>query len=86
MIRAVLALGAFLSVFLFPYPLTALLSFVASLYLPGVALLVGILVDLLYYVPEAAPYGLPAASLFGLFLSLVALVVRRFVRARIIGG
>ena len=81
MTRSVLAAAAVLSVFLFPYPLTLLLSFLASLYLTPVALVVGILADLVYFAPGAAP--VPFMSLLGGGLSVLALLVRRFVKARI---
>lgn len=83
MIRAILVLAALLSPFLFPYPYTLLLSFIASLYVPPAALLSGIVTDLFYYVPAA---GLPLGLIFGALLSVIALFVRRFIKARIIGG
>lgn len=84
MMRIVLAAAAFLSPFFFPFPATLVLAALASLYLPPIALLVGILTDLLYYTPGAATW--PIATILGLFISLAALLVRRFLKARIIAG
>lgn len=72
---------AVLSVFFFPFPLTVLLSFVASLYVPVAGLFIGAFADLLYYTPHASAY--PIALVLGAVVSLVAFIVRRFVRARV---
>jgi hypothetical protein len=86
MVRLALSLSAFLSLFFFPYPLTLALSFVASLYIPFAALIVGICADLVYLSWPEGGSALPVATLLGGALSLGALFVRRFVRERIIGG
>ncbi len=83
MIRYVFILAALASVFLFPYPATLFLSFVAGAFFPPMPLITGILVDLYYHVPGAAV--LPWGTVWGLVLSLVCVGVRRFVKARIIG-
>lgn len=82
MIRIVFSIVAFLSPFFFPFSLTLLLSFLAGLFLPVIPLIVGILVDLLYYVPDASL--LPLGTLYGALLAVVSYVVRQFVKARII--
>lgn len=87
--RVVLTLAAVASLFLFPYPMTLVLSAMASLYVPWAGLSVGVLADLLYFVPlspENPGISFPLASLTGALISLIALFVRRFVRERIIGG
>jgi Na+/H+ antiporter NhaA len=87
--RGVVILLSFISLFVFPYPLTLLLSFVASLCVPWIALLLGLLADALYYTPlPAGESGLsfPYATLIGMCLTLLALFVRRFVRERIMQG
>jgi uncharacterized membrane protein (UPF0136 family) len=87
MIRSILTLASFLSLFLFPYPYTLLLSFVASLFFPWVSLVVGIIADTVYFVPHPPQGGglsIPYATLFGACASLLALFVRRFMKARII--
>lgn len=78
------ALAAFFSPFVFPFPATILLSLAASIFFPPVALLAGLLTDFLYYTPGASAW--PVASTLGLFLSVLGLFVRRFLKARIIGG
>lgn len=83
MIRAALLLSTFASVFLFPYPLTLVLSFAAGIYVPLTPLAAGIVTDLYYHVRGAS--ALPLGTLWGLSLTLLAVVVRRFVKARIIG-
>lgn len=87
MMRALFVLLAFLSLFLFPYPYTVLLSLIASLYLPFAALVVGVLADILYFSPLPPSSGglsLPVGTLLGALLSVLALFVRRFVKTRII--
>lgn len=82
MMRILFSLLAIASAFLFPYPATLILSFVAGLFVPVIPLIVGILVDLYYHVPGASP--LPFATLIGASVSIAAVLVRRFVKARII--
>lgn len=81
MIRVALVIGAFLSPFLFPYPFTLFLSFLASMTMPWVALLVGLLVDALFFTPQGG--GIPLATILGGVASLGAIIVRRFIKARI---
>ncbi len=84
MIRSVLIIAAVLSPLWFPYPLTLVLSFAASLVLPGAGLFVGIFTDVLYFNPQVSM--IPVASVTGAAISLGAVLVRRFVKARIIHG
>ncbi len=84
MIRIVLSVAALLSPFLFPYPATLLLSIAASLLFPPIGLLAGLLTDLAYFVPAASV--LPVATVTGLAISVISVFVRRFFKARIIGG
>lgn len=84
MIRILLTVIALIAPFLFPYPFTLVLSFAGALAFPVVGLLVGALVDLLYYVPHPGIY--PLATFTGVFIFVAAFFVRRFVKARIIGG
>lgn len=83
-IRVLLAALAALSPFFFPYPATVLLSFAASLFFPYLALGIGILTDALYLAPNAAFF--PVATGIGAVTSLLAFFVRRFIKARIMGG
>ncbi len=85
MIRILLSVLTFISLFLFPYPFTAALSFAASLSFPWLALVVGFLAELLYYAGSETYRPLPLALITGAVLSLAALFVRRFVRERIMG-
>ncbi len=84
MMRYALAALALLSPFLFPYPATLAFSFAASVFLPPVGLLAGLLTDVLYYTPGAS--GWPIAVIAGLFISIIGFFVRRFLKTRIIGG
>jgi hypothetical protein len=81
MIRAILLVAAFVSIFLFPYPATFILSFIASLFFPPAALIAGIITDLVYFVPGA--YAFPLGIVLGALLSLIAFFVRRFAKTRI---
>ena len=81
-VRILTILLAFLSILWFPYSYTLALSFLASLFFAPVGVVVGIVTDLLY-----APVlvgSLPVATLHGVVISLVAYVVGRFIRSRII--
>lgn len=80
-LRWMVILAAFVAPFFFPFPFTLLLAFLASLFVPPVALGVGVLVDLLYY-----SSGLPTGTVWGLGLFILGFFVRRFIKARIIGG
>lgn len=84
MIRYALTILALLSPFFFPFSATLVLAFAASVFIPPVALVVGLLSDFLYYTPGASFW--PMASMWGLLLSICGLLVRRFLKARIIGG
>ncbi len=79
--RVVFGAAALLSPFMFPYPFTMLLSFVASLYFPPLGFLVGVLTDFLYYTPSAFP--VPLATVLGIFISVGAFFMQRFLKARI---
>ena len=78
MIRYALIGLAFLSLFVFPWPLTVALTFVASLYIPPLALLMGALAEILY-----GTGGMPYALIVGVVGSVVAYFVRRLIKTRI---
>jgi hypothetical protein len=84
MIRAILVAAAILAPFFFPWPYAALLAFVAALYFPMLGLFLGVFFDFLYYTPGAAHF--PHATVFGACGALIAFVVRRFIKTRIIGA
>jgi hypothetical protein len=78
-VRAGIIILSCVSPFLFPSAITALLAFAAALIFPPLALLLGILMDLLY---EPSNYW-PIASIVGAILCVLALLVRSFVKTRI---
>ncbi len=80
-LRSICIASAFFSPFFFPYPLTLLLSLIASAFVPWIAVVVGIMQDALFMIPYEG--RIPTATLLGAGASVVALVVRRFVKARI---
>ena len=67
----------------FPWPLTALLAFIASFTEPLVPLAVGLLADTLYYTPSAG--ALPLFTLAGAALTAAAFFVRSRLRPSPIG-
>lgn len=82
MIRnGILTISTFVSVVLFPWPLTVLLALVASFFEPLVPLAAGLFADTLYYVPHSGTW--PTATLYGFGLSIVAALVRRQLRSSI---
>ncbi len=81
MIRAIFILASVLSIFFFPYPATLLLSFLASLFLPVIGVATGALVEIIYATPQATSY--PIGLLLGAAASAAALLIRRFVKARV---
>lgn len=80
-LRVVFVGMAFISPFLFPYPFTLALSFIASVFAPWVAVSVGLLMDAIFMIPHQ--HTVPLATLVGAGISFGALIVRRFVKARI---
>lgn len=83
MIRnGILTIATFVSIILFPWPLTALLAFSASFFEPLVPLSAGVFADTLYYSPQT---GLPLFTLYGLIVSVVAVLVRRQMRTSTMG-
>ncbi len=85
MMGSVLRIGcigmALLSPLLFPYSMTIVLSFAASLFVPWLAVLVGMFSDALYFIPGISV--LPTGTIYGIFISLAAVLVHRFAKARI---
>ncbi|MDO8624015.1 MAG: hypothetical protein Q7R54_01540 [bacterium] len=81
MIRVVLVGAAFFSPFFFPIGMTALLALVGAVVSPLVPLLVGLLVDTLYYGPGT--YAFPLYSLLGGLATLGAFGMHRFVETSI---
>lgn len=82
MIRILVLLSALISLFIFPWQVSLAFMFAASLFLPPAGLALGIIADLIYFVPGAA--FMPFFTLFGLVFFGIALLVHRFVKTRII--
>lgn len=68
----------------FPWPLTVAFAVIASLFVPPVILLAGVLMDILYYVPGA--YPVPLYTILGLVGFIIAEIVHSFMKARIMGA
>ncbi|MGH7175314.1 MAG: hypothetical protein ACREGR_03080 [Minisyncoccia bacterium] len=77
---ALLAL-ALLAPFIFPWPLAALLTLAAAFFFPLAPLAVGALAEALYYAHGA--YSFPLFLTLGVFTTLLALFVHRFVETSI---
>lgn len=74
---------ALIALFIFPWQVALIAVFGASLLTPLSGIALGIIADLVYYVPGAA--FLPYFSLFGLAATVIGFLVQRFVKTRIIG-
>lgn len=82
--RFFLVLFAFAGVVFFPWPLALLIAIAASFFVPFLPLATGLFADTLYYVPHAA--ALPYATLLGAGATVLALVVRSWLKTGIIRG
>lgn len=74
----------FVSVVLFPWPLTVFLVFAFSFFEPLMPLVIGIFADTLYYAPQA--YAIPLYTLYGIICTSGIFFVRSRLRASIIEG
>lgn len=70
----------FLSLFLFPWPLTAVLAVGASFAFPLAALALGLAADALYYPGTGIPY----ATLLGLAVMVFSYFVQQFAKRNIL--
>lgn len=75
--RGILTFVSFIFAVFLPWPLTAVIVLVASLFEPFLPLAVGLFIDVLYYTPYTGV--LPLFTLFG----VVATVIAFFVRSRL---
>ena len=82
MLRLSATLLALAGIVAFPWPLAASFVMIAALFAPSLALIAGVAMDILYYVPGA--YPVPLFTLLGLAGFIVAHFVHGFVKARII--
>lgn len=78
-VKASIIILACVAPFVFPSIITAALAFSAALIFPPLAIVLGMLTDLLY---EPGNYW-PLASIVGVLLCILAVVVRSFVKTRI---
>jgi hypothetical protein len=78
-LRVALCILAIASPFFFPWPYTMVLGLAAALFFPPIALIVGVLVDTLYFNGS----GLPLFTLYGIVGAGGAYVVQQFVKNRI---
>jgi hypothetical protein len=83
-LRLVVVLAALASIFMLPWPVTAALILAAGFFVPPASLALGVVADLAYFSPGAALF--PYFSLYGAACTLVAVLVHRFVKTRIISG
>ena len=74
MMRGALAISSFLSVIVFPWPFTVLVTFLASLLEPLIPLSAGLFADMLYYSPQAG--AVPFYTLCGALLTALVYFVR----------
>lgn len=81
--NGILTVATFISVLLFPWPLSVLFAVAASFFEPLVPFAAGIFADTLYYAPYAGT--LPVFTLYGLGLSIIAVFVRSRLSTGIIG-
>lgn len=81
MIRIVLPILTFFSLFFFPYPLSAFLILASAALLPFSGLALGVFADVLYYSPGAE--FLPVWSIGGAIATILSLLMQRFVKTRI---
>ncbi len=74
-------LFALISLFIFPWQVSLAALFAAALSFPPSGIALGLLADLLYFVPGSA--FMPYITLFGLLSTAASLLVHRFVKTRI---
>ena len=82
MMRRVLVLGAFLSALWFPWPLTVCVAIGVSLLEPLVPLAIGLLLDILYFVPPVSVF--PHFTVWGAAVTMIAFFVHSRLKTSII--
>ncbi|HEX5774978.1 MAG TPA: hypothetical protein VFY28_03410 [Candidatus Paceibacterota bacterium] len=84
MFRIALILLSVIAPLMFPWPLSLALLLLAALSFPAIALLGGVLMDVLYFAPGAAlmPWGILA----GIAGFVLATVMHDFMKTRIMGA
>lgn len=81
MTRIASSVFALISLFIFPWPVSLALIAAAAFLFPASGIALGVLADILYYSPDVA--FLPYFSIYGALLTGLSLLVRRFVKTRI---
>lgn len=84
MMRSMAVILALIALFVFPWQVSLLAILGAALFVPAAGIALGVIADLVYFMPGAA--FMPYFSLFGAGATIVALLVHRFVKTRIIEG
>ncbi len=79
--RIVVPAIALLSVFWFPWPLTLILLFAASLFVPLSGLLIGVLADVVYGASLVS--GIPYGTLAGIIAFVVGTLLQRYGKAHL---
>ena len=79
--RIVVPAIALLSVFWFPWPLTLILLFVASLFVPLSGLLIGVLADVVYGASLVS--GIPYGTVAGIIAFVVGILLQRYGKAHL---
>ncbi|MDB5195355.1 MAG: hypothetical protein JWO84_539 [Parcubacteria group bacterium] len=74
---------ALVSPLVFPAALTLVVVLIASVLVPPVGLLAGVLTDALYWTPSVS---VPYATIAGLCASVLGYAVHQFIKTRIITG
>lgn len=82
MIRFVILALALIGIVALPYPLSALLTFLAAVVSPLAGVSLGIMTDALYF--TSGTNTLPLASILGLVATVGAFFGQRFVRTHLI--
>lgn len=83
-LRILCFVTAFISLILFPWPVTTTLTLGLALFEPLAPLALGIAADAIYFAPEVSV--IPWFALSGLFATLVAFFLRSRLQASIIGA
>ena len=84
MMRAMPTILALIALFVFPWQVSFVAVFIAALFMPVAGIALGIIGDIVYYVPGAS--FVPYFTLLGALVTAVSILVHRFVKTRIIEG
>ncbi len=84
MMRAMPTVLALIALFVFPWQVSLVAVAAAALFMPLAGIALGVIADIVYYVPGAT--FIPYFSLLGAGATLLSVLVHRFVKTRIIEG